>query len=258
MEIRKAYYISKLKDGLLLRQESNPRYSLRAYARDLNIDSSTLSQILNGKRPIPGKNAREIAEKLSLDTKETTLFIESINRSATSLDDIKIAALDQRFMLDESYFKVIAEWEHYAILDLFDLDDFEPTREYIRKRLDLTEGRTDLVLNNLLNCGLLVNENGKLKKAHPDIKTTEDARGEALNQAHLEELDLAKEKLRKIDKAMRDYSSATFAVDPEKMDEAKTIIREFRQKMSALLQKGDKKEVYMLAIQFFPLTDLEK
>ncbi|MFL5785434.1 MAG: TIGR02147 family protein [Bacteriovoracaceae bacterium] len=258
MEIRKAYYISKLKDGLLIRQESNPRYSMRAYARDLNIDSSTLSQILNGKRAIPSKNAREMAEKLSLDSKETTLFIESINRSAMSIDDIKIASLDQRFMLDESYFKVIAEWEHYAVLDLFDLDDFEPTKEYIRKRLDLTEGRTDLVLNNLMSCGLLVIENGKLKKAHPDIKTTEDARGEALNQAHLEELDLAKEKLRKIDKSMRDFSSATFAVDPEKMDEAKTIIREFRQKMGALLQKGDKKEVYMLAIQFFPLTDLEE
>lgn len=260
MDIRKSYYISKLQAGLVLRQENNPRYSLRAYARDLNIDSSTLGQIMKGTRPVPAKNAKTMATKLGLDEKETTLFIESINRSALSLDAIKVAPLDQRFMLDESYYKVIAEWEHYAVLDLFELKDFIPTKDYFREKLGMTEGRTDMVVNNLLTCGLLVVEkDGTYKKAHPDIRTTEDAKGEALNQAHLEEMDLAKEKLKTIDKADRDFSSSTFAIDPEQMDEAKTIIREFRQKMNALLQKGENKEdVYMLAIQFFPLTDLEK
>ena len=72
---------------------------------------------------------------------------------------------------------------------------------------------------------------------------------------HLEELELAKNKLKEIEKDLRDFSSSTYALDPEKMDEAKTIIREFRQKMGALLKSGEKKEVYMLAIQFYPLTD---
>ncbi len=258
MEMRKAYYITKLKDGLCIRQQSNPRYSIRAYARDLNVDSSTLSQILNGKRPIPARSAKAFARKLELDPKETTLFVESINRSATSLDDIKIAPLDQRFMLDESYFKVIAEWEHYAVLDLYELEDFEPTIQYIEKKLNLTNPRALQVLANLEICGLLVKDKNGYRKAHPDIRTTEDSRGEALNQAHLEELELAKIKLKEIEKEYRDFSSATYAIDPEKMDEAKTIIREFRQKMGALLKTGEKKEVYMLAIQFYPLTDLSK
>lgn len=259
MESGKAYYISKLRDGLLLRQRQNPRYSLRAFARDLNVDSSTLSQIMNGKRSVPSKNARDFAARLGLNEKECTLFIESINRTSTNIDDIKISKLDQRFMLDESYYKVLAEWEHYAVLDLFDLKDFEPTAEFVQKRLNLTEARTDMVLNNLVNSGLLVMEkNGKWKRAHPDIRTTEDMKGEALNQAHLEELDLAREKLLTIPKDQRDFSSSTYAIDPEKMDEAKTIIREFRQKMTALLKAGDKSDVYMLAIQFFPLTDTEE
>lgn len=258
MEMRKAYYINKLKDGLCVRQQGNPRYSLRAFARDLNVDSSTLSQIMNGKRPIPAKIARDVARKLELDPKETTLFVESINRSQTSIDDIKIAPLDQRFMLDESYFKVIAEWEHYAVLDLFELEDFKPTIEYVEKKLNLTNSRALQVLANLEVCGLLVKEKSGYKKSHPDIRTTEDSRGEALNQAHLEELELAAVKLKEIEKEFRDFSSATYALDPEKMDEAKTIIREFRQKMGSLLKTGEKKEVYMLAIQFYPLTDLSK
>lgn len=259
MEVRQAYYISKLKESLSLRQRSNPSYSLRAFARDLGLDSSTLSQIINGKRSIPAKSSRELALKLNLGVKESTLFVESINRSLTSIDDIKISPLDQRFMLDESYHKVIAEWEHYALLDLFDLSDFESSKSYIMRKLDLTETRTEVVINNLLTCGLLIrDEEGKLKKSYPDIRTTEDAKGDALNQAHLEELDLAKLKLQQIDKELRDYSSSTFAIDMHKMTEAKTIIREFRQKMTALLKNGEKSDVYMLAIQFFPLTKLEK
>lgn len=259
MDTRQSYYMAKLRDGYLHRQLSNPRYSLRAYARDLRVDSSTLSQIMNGKRKIPAKNARSFAQILKLDPRETTLFVESINRSATSLDDIKISSLDERYMLDESYFKVIAEWEHYALLDLFDLKDFRSETDYFQEKLGLTEPRLLEVLENLKQSGLLrETTDGNFERTYPDIRTTEDARGEALNQAHLEELELAKEKLRAVKKELRDFSSATFAVDPDQMDEAKTIIREFRQKMRALLEKGEKREVYMLAIQFFPLTELDE
>lgn len=253
-----SYYLGVLKDSLLSRQRLNPSYSIRAYARDLGLNSSTLSQILNGKRPLPQKSSKVIAQKLNLDEKSSTLFVESINRSSTSLDDIKIAPLDQRFMLDDSYYRVIAEWEHYAVLDLFDLEDFESTPTYMCRKLKLTPERLEDVLNNLKSCGLLiVNSKGILDRAHPDIRTTEDSKGEALNAAHLEELELAKQKLLSVEKELRDFSSSTFALDPEKLTDAKTIIREFRQKMNALLKTGEKKDVYMLAIQFYPLSDTQ-
>jgi uncharacterized protein (TIGR02147 family) len=252
------YYINRLKDILSLRQKANPSYSIRAYARDLEINSSTLSQILSGKRSLPVRTSQVIATKLGLDEKESTLFTESINRSYLAIDQIKTAPLDERFMLDESYYKVIAEWEHYAILDLFELSDFENSPEYMACKLKLTPERIDTVLDNLIQCGLLLeDEKGVLIKVHADIRTTEDIEGEALNAAHLEELELGKQKLREVSKNLRDFSSSTYAIDPEKLSEAKTIIREFRRKMTTLLKAGDKKDVYMLAIQFFPLTDTE-
>lgn len=255
MEAQQAFYISKLKESLMARQTVNPQYSLRAFARDLEIDSSTLSQIINGKRSIPAKNTTLIASKLNLNDRDFTLFLESTKNSDTIIDKIKISPVDQRFMLDESFYKVIAEWEHYALLDLFDLEDFENSTDYIMKKLDLTESRTETVIQNLMTCGLLVrNSKGELTKAHSDVRTTEDREGKALNDAHLEELEIAREKLKTIDKNLRDFSSSTFAIDMNKMAEAKTIIREFRQKMAALLKNGKKTEVYMLTIQFFPLS----
>ncbi len=44
------------------------------------------------------------------------------------------------------------------------------------------------------------------------------------------------------------------AVDSEKIPEAKILIKEFRQKMSALLESGKKDEVYQLAVQLYPLS----
>ena len=40
-------------------------------------------------------------------------------------------------MLDESYSRVIAEWEHFAVLTLFDLTDFDVTVSSISSKLNI-------------------------------------------------------------------------------------------------------------------------
>jgi hypothetical protein len=45
-------------------------------------------------------------------------------------------------------------------------------------------------------------------------------------------------------------------VTRDRIPEAKTIIREFRQKMCALMESSCGEEVYQLAIQFYPMTIL--
>ena len=259
MNIGQAYYLTKIKEDLSLKQRNNPHYSLRAYARDVGIHPATLSQILKGKRPLPLKDSEAVALKLNLGPKEKTLFIESLLRNKSAIDQIKISDFDTRLMLDESYYQIIAEWEHYALLELFHLQQFNRTQEDVARLLDLTMNRTEVVINNLLVCELLeLDSEGKLQKVHSDIRTTEDISSQALKESHKETLDLGKEKIEQIAIDMRDFSSSTLAIDLKKIPEAKIIIREFRQKMAALLEDGDKTDVYQLAIQFYPLTKLEK
>ena len=254
METTQPFYISKIKEDLSLRQRQNPHYSLRAYARDLGLHSSTLSQILKGKRPLPLKDSGNVAKKLSLGPKDRTLFLESLYRTKTNIDDIEIDANDDRFMLDESYFKAIAEWEHYAVITLFDVQDFDPSASEIARRLGITENRAGVVLTNLLTCGLIKHEDGILVKAHPKLRTTEDVTSQALNASHIETLEMGKHKLEELSVELRDFSSMTIAMDMEKLPEVKTIIREFRQKVTALLRDGKKTDVCQLAIQFYPIT----
>lgn len=254
MEAQTPYYVQKLKEDFSQRQRRSPRYSLRAYARDMGLHAATLSMMFKGKRGLPFNKSIQVADKLSLGPKERTLFLESLHQGRASLDDIKINDSDERFMLDESYFNVISEWEHYAVLTLFDCEDFDPTSLVIASRLGITHNRADVVLNNLVTCGLLAHGENGLEKSHPKVRTTEDVTSVALKKGHLETLDLGKDKLEEVDVALRDFSSIMVALDPQKVPDAKIIIREFRQKLAALVKDGHLSEVYQLAIQFYPIT----
>lgn len=254
METQKPYYIQKLMEDFSQKQRRSPMYSLRAYARDLGLHAATLSMMFKGKRGLPFNKSLHIADKLALGPKERTIFLESLHHGRSNLDEIKVSDEDERFMLDESYFNVIAEWEHYAVLTLFDCADFEAHSHVIAARLGITQGRADVVLNNLVTCGLLSHSEKGLIKSHPRVRTTEDVKSVALRKGHIETLEMGKDKLENIDVALRDFSSIMLAVDPEKVPEAKVIIREFRQKMAALVKDGHRTDVYQLAIQFYPMT----
>ncbi len=258
MHLDDPFYLRKLKEDLSRRQAKSPAYSLRAYARDLGLHPATVSMMLKGKSSLPLKHSHQVVERLGLSPRERTLFFESFHRTKTSLDEIKIPLEDERFMLDESYYQVIAEWEHYAVLTLFDCEDFDPSPAAIAHRLGITELRCEVVLNNLMTCGLVVQESGALRLAHQRVRTTEDVASQALKKSHLETLDLGKDKLESVEVALRDFSSVMIAVDPAKLTEAKAAIREFRQKMMALLRGGHRSEVFQLAIQFYPLTQTNK
>ena len=256
METNEPYYVQKLRDDLTRRQRKSPGYSMRAFGRDIGIHPAALSQILSGKRGLPLKESNSVIQKLSLGPKEKTLFFESLYKSKSQLDAIKIDSDDERMMLDESYHRVIVEWEHYAVLSLFDLSDFDSSISAIACRLNINVNRAKVVVQNLMTSGLLEKTEKGLRKCCPKVRTTEDVSSETIKQSHHEAIDLGKKKLDEVDVTKRDYSTGTWAIDPTKITEAKIIIREFRQKMASLFKEGNKTEVYQIAIQFYPLTDV--
>ena len=254
MEANQAYYIQVLKNHLFEKQMNNPSYSLRAFGRDMDIHPSSLSQILNGKRPLSFKDAQSIQKKLHLPPVDQTRFMGSVLRSRVSIDSIRIPELDERHIIDDTHFQIIAEWEHYTVLELFDLQDFQCTESDVALRLGISTERAHEVIENLTISNLLRKTDRGFEKVHEDIKTTEDVSSLALRASHEETLRMGVDKLNDVPVEFRDFSSATLSLDPAKLPEAKNIIREFRMKMRSLLATGEKTEVFQLAIQFYPLT----
>ena len=71
---------------LEVRQKKNPRYSLRAFAKHLDLDAATLSQIMNAKRCVSVEKAKGILEKLSLaSTERNAILLALIHNESMKL-----------------------------------------------------------------------------------------------------------------------------------------------------------------------------
>lgn len=71
-------YRTFLTDELSHRKTRNPRYSLRAFARDLKVDPSFLSRLLSGKADPSVNLSVKIVQRLNLSDVEKRRFIASI------------------------------------------------------------------------------------------------------------------------------------------------------------------------------------
>ncbi len=76
-------FLNYLQQELERRCQKNPRYSLRSFAKFLEIDPSALSKILNGKRPLGKRLIRRFAYRLGLTQEETMEFITHFEQNRT-------------------------------------------------------------------------------------------------------------------------------------------------------------------------------
>jgi len=253
------YYIQELKKGYDRLKGTNKYYSLRAYAAHLGLNAGSLSNILKGKRGLPLKHLEFICQKLKLKKEKKTKFMSNVfdTQSNFRLGNLEAKALETTYLDNELHFKIIAEWEHYALLNLLTTHSIHSTIPWLANRLCIKETRMAKVMENLLQEKLIeVDENGTYKRTKKKFKTSEDISSLALQKAHLMELELAYKKLTEVDIKFRDYSAIILPVNQKKLLKAKEFIRQFRGKMETLLEEGEKNEVYQLSIQLFPLTNV--
>lgn len=253
------YYLSKLTDELESRKRRNPSYTLRAFARYLDLPAPVLSEVLRQKRGLPKQRIPHVISRLALSPKDADRFLGSASFKSSglrSLSNIPIFESDYRVLNEERDFKIIAEWEFYAVFELVDVKGFLPDPEWIAKRLGITSTRATSVLNALVEAGLLERSKGRYRKTSKQLTTSQDVQSLALRKSHKESLEMAAVKLESIPLEYRFFSSSTIPVDKNKLAEAKDLIREFRKRLTALLSKDRPTEVYQFCIQLFPLTQI--
>jgi uncharacterized protein (TIGR02147 family) len=246
-----------LRTRLAQAQATNPSYSLRAYAQKLGVHVGALTYIINGKRNVSRKLAERFATQLSLDPQARAEllahFPERRRRNETS------APPQRYFELSAAQFRMMAEWEHLAVLSLSRCEDFRGDHEWISTRLGITEARSRAVTERLLTLGLLArDEQGLFVRTAAAIRTSDDLAELSIRQHHDESLTLGKESLARDPVERRDFTSITMAIDPLKLSEAKERVRRFTDELSDLLETGNRTEVFRFSTALFPLTKQKK
>ena len=247
------------------RKQMNGSYSLRAYARDLEIAAPRLSLILNKKQGISIEMAQDIAQKLKLTEKKKQWFCSSVGslhaRSFKERSGFKEKMNEYKeeakifSELHLEYFKVIADWYHFAILEMTYLKDFQNDPAWIAEVLGITKIEVESAIERMMKLDLVKEENGKLIDVFKFLATPNDVPSISLKKFNSQLMKKAMDALYTQDVSEREIASNIFAIDKDKVPVIKEKLRDFRRELEREAgQSQNKNQVYCLSMQFFNLT----
>ncbi len=251
-----------LNEALMNLRIKNSNYSLRAFANRLDISPSALSEILRGKRKVSKQLAEKLANRLHLSPMEKASvldkFPEKMKRNSKGKPYNSEKKGDTYLKMTGNQFAMISERIHLAILSLIKTDDFCSDISWISSRLDESENAVRKALFRLLDLKLIIFENGKFKRSSLPIRVEDDVLNLSVQKSHIEDMEMAKEKILNLDVNDRDFSSITLPGDPALLSKAKLILREAQLKIEELMEQGKQQEVYKVTTYLYPLTNLKK
>lgn len=248
-----------LRQILLKKIKANAAYSARAFARDIGVSPAFVTMILNGKKTINLNRAIEISQALKLSENEKQSLLNATMQESGLDLQIK-GKLDRSGLIDisEEQFAVIADWYHFAIMDLVTTKDFNFDVKRIAKRLSLSSLEVEVAIQRLIKVGILKQNGTRLTKVLNNLQLPTKISLTAVREHHKQMMERAKEQLTKTDQKSfesRMISSMTFAADMSRIEEARKRVLDFQQELANFLSAGDEcTEVFQLNIQLFPHT----
>jgi uncharacterized protein (TIGR02147 family) len=242
-----------IQSELMQRCKRNPSYSLRSFAALLDMDPSSISQIISGKRQASVKVITKICERLGADPyyKEKFLTQEKIRKK-------KIPELGQGpnyNTMSEDAISVISNWYHFAILELMNTDHFQSQPSWVANRLSLSTIEVKMAFERLVRLNLIKEENGKYSRTEKFLTGyTPGQTTEAQKELQRQILRMALDAIDNVSIEERDMTNMTMAIDLDKLSEAKKMITKFRRDLCAFLEDGKRTCVYQFGLQLYPIS----
>lgn len=221
------------------------------------MDAGTLSKLLNGQRPLGPRVITKMALRLALPPDQLDRFLAKPAGKAGDPKSYPNLEIDR--------FQIIAEWQHFAILELMKTRDFKSDAAWIAKMLKVSVHEVKASLGRLESVGMIAAATVKGKRVwrismpasstllpSAQQKTFTTAAHRTLQKQFLEKAIDALEAT-SVDK--RHQSGTTMAIDSNKLGEARDLVADFRRKMAKLLAASPTKDsVYQLSVSLFPLS----
>lgn len=258
-------YKTYLRELLNEKIQQNSRYSLRAFARDLGVSPSILSETISGKHGLSEAVAKRIAKNVGLNKNETQFFCDQVvsqnsksikkkNEAARRIKSIKEMSKQNSLQMD--HFKIISDWYHFAILELTYLNDFKNDENWIARKVGISKFEVQAAIERLLKLELLEVINGRLSATEDYTASPDGIPSDAIKKFQRQLIEKAQTALALQSVDNRDITSLIVSVDKSRIPEVKKEIKNFRRHINAHYGTDEKRDsVYCLAIQLFELTE---
>lgn len=236
-----------LKRELDSRIKKNPNYSMRSFAKSLDVESSYLSKLLSGKRRVTEKAFDRIFRKINVSPSEFVKLVKQKQEPAHSASAF--------YQLTAKQLQLMASWETFAILEIM-ANKKNATQRKIANFLGLNEITVKEVITNLLTTGHLIKKTDEENFIVASVSNTTTGlpTTAALSKLQKEYLKFAIQAIDNVPEERRSQTGMTFMIDSDLLPQAKILTADYRRKMSELLEGGKNKDaLYQLTVSLFPL-----
>jgi uncharacterized protein (TIGR02147 family) len=238
------------------RSAVNPRYSLRRFAQQLEIDPSLLSKIIQGKRKISAEIAKKVIKNGNLSANEKEVFISQYLKEQldheSEMSSAENAKQKER-ALSQAVFGVISDPIHYVILEMLSIPKFRKNLDTMAHTLEMTRAQIQSCLRRLRTVGLVSGSHlswtrleGRNLIADPKVS------GPSMRLSHRRILEKSIQAMDNVPIEKRSHLWMTFPVNPSKLPIAQALLEEYRGKITDLLEEGPTESVYHLSFNLFP------
>ncbi len=247
------------------RKNRNRRYSFRAMAEKLNLSSSTVVRIMNGKRGISSSMVPRFIQYLKLDKDEAAYFSCMVTFKTARSEQTRMAAYREMILLRGCRTKTISEqqyafyekWYYAAIRELLRFCRFTGEYDKLAGLLipPITESQARRSIEILRELGLIACEGSHYCVTNESISTGEIWGDAAIHTYQREVSQKAVEALENLTKKERDFSTMTMCYSSKGFAKVRELLKRTREELTRIEKTDtDPDTVYQVNFQFFPLS----
>jgi uncharacterized protein (TIGR02147 family) len=263
-------YRSYLKAELAHKTARNPKYSLRALAKQLNVASSTLSDILKGRLDLSVTRAHKIALALRLKNEELNYFCDLVRIEGEKDLEVRSQQMERMVTLyprarrstdlSIEQFRQISEWYHHALIEMPLLKGFSVDPQSVSKSLDIPKPLAELAIDRLIELGFFERTaEGKIARQYPELRMRSELKNSAMKKYYRDMLEKISTSLEEQSPQERLSGYLNLPINKKALPEIDSAIDRFFAEIKTIADKyKDKKEIYHLSLHFINQMKREK
>jgi uncharacterized protein (TIGR02147 family) len=245
------------------RRTRRPHYSLRAYARDLELGPSSLTDFLKARQGFSHERAITIATKLKLNSEHTKHFCDLISvRFSRKIADRKLAKIrissrtrDFPSYVSLDLYKTVADWPHFAVLELLEIDAKYSDSLLIATALGISKKEAKETWERLVRTKMVAEKDGVWAPASEDSFGGDETPSQAIRFHHTRLLKLALNSLETQSMEEREFRSWVFSFRKEDLPRMRSeLSKAFLDVIAKYAGADGRDSVYAGAFQLFNLV----
>lgn len=233
--------------------DKNPRYSLRAFAKKLNVSNSALSEIMRAKRKISKGKAIEFAKLLNLSQKE----IDNLTIAFSSVNRIEILKNTENpineVLIEDGHFHIMADWRYFSVLGLVRGSRGNMSTVEMARLLGLKSKEVSLLVEEMISVDIIQKRGNQLYVENFILRTSENFPKNLLDKRRIQSLEGAKFAIEENLSSELGFFS-TIGVNLEKIEAAGELIEDFMKRLCIFLRDKDSTDIFEVSFNLFPRT----